>query len=41
MNMDAVFWGSILSVVIAVAIVGFLAVKVGQQIKKDAERHNH
>jgi hypothetical protein len=40
MNADAVFWGSVISVVICVVIIGFLAVKVGQLMKKDAERHN-
>jgi hypothetical protein len=40
MNGDAVFWGSIISVVICVVIIGYLAVKVGKLIKSDAEKHN-
>ena len=36
---DPVVWGSILTVVIAVVIVVFLAFKVKALIKKDAEAH--
>jgi len=37
---DAVVWGSILTVVGALAIIGFLGFKVRQLMRKDAERHN-
>jgi hypothetical protein len=40
MNGDAVFWGSMATVAIAVVIVVFLAFKVRNLIKSDAERHN-
>jgi hypothetical protein len=40
MNGDAVFWGSIATVAIAVVIIVFLAFKVRNLIKSDAERHN-
>ncbi len=36
---DAVLWGSILTVVGAVVIIGFLGYKVSQLVKRDAERH--
>lgn len=39
MHFDAVFWGSIATVVIAIVILGFLGVKVRALIKKDAESH--
>jgi hypothetical protein len=41
MNGDAVFWGSIATVVIAVVIIVFLAFKVRNLIKSDAERHGN
>lgn len=40
MNGDAVFWGSMATVAIAVIIVVFLAFKVRSLIKSDAEKHN-
>jgi hypothetical protein len=40
MNGDAVFWGSIITVVICVVIIAYLAYKVGKLIKSDAEKHN-
>ncbi|MCW4184229.1 hypothetical protein [Candidatus Thiodiazotropha endoloripes] len=40
MNGDAVFWGSIVTVVISVVIVIFLGFKVSKLIKSDAEKHN-
>lgn len=36
---DAVFWGAILSVVGAIAVLAFLIYKVVQLMNKDAERH--
>lgn len=39
MNADAVFWGSVISIVICVVIIVFLGFKVGQLMKKDAESH--
>lgn len=39
MHYDAVFLGSIVTVVIAVVIVVFLAYKVSQLMKRDAESH--
>lgn len=39
MNGDAVFWGSIVSVVICVVIIIFLGFKVKNLIKSDAEKH--
>jgi len=41
MNGDAVFWGSISTVVIAVVIVVFIAFKVRNLIRSDAERHGN
>jgi hypothetical protein len=40
MNGDAVFWGSIVTVVICVVIIVYLGFKVGKLIKSDAEKHN-
>lgn len=40
MNGDAVFWGSIISVVICVVIIVYLGFKVNKLIKSDAEKHN-
>ncbi|MEW8506239.1 MAG: hypothetical protein AB2598_06005 [Candidatus Thiodiazotropha sp.] len=40
MNGDAVFWGSIATVVIAVVIFVFLVFKVRNLMKSDAEKHN-
>ncbi|MCW4188651.1 MAG: hypothetical protein N0C81_02205 [Candidatus Thiodiazotropha lotti] len=40
MNGDAVFWGSIVTVVISVVIVIYLGFKVSKLIKSDAEKHN-
>ncbi|MES9991103.1 MAG: hypothetical protein ABW098_04080 [Candidatus Thiodiazotropha sp.] len=40
MNGDAVFWGSMATVAIAVIIIVFLAFKVRNLIKSDAEKHN-
>ena len=39
MHWDAVTIGSIASVVVAVVIIVFLAIKVGSLIKSDAEKH--
>jgi len=39
MHLDAVFWGSIISVVIAVVIVVYLGFKVVKLMNADAERH--
>jgi large-conductance mechanosensitive channel len=36
---DAVFWGSIISVVFAVAIIAYLGYKVVKLMNQDAERH--
>ena len=41
MHYDAVFWGSIVTVVIATVIVVFLGFKVKALIKKDAESHKN
>jgi hypothetical protein len=41
MHLDAVFWGSIITVVIAVVIVIFLGFKVKALINKDAEAHKN
>jgi hypothetical protein len=39
MNLDAVALGSILSVIIAIVIVVFLAFKVKTLMARDAEKH--
>jgi flagellar biogenesis protein FliO len=39
MNLDAVALGSILSVIIAIVIVVFLAFKVKKLMAQDAEKH--
>ncbi len=39
MNMDAVVWGSALTVVLATVIVVFLAFKAKSLMNKDAESH--
>jgi len=39
MHLDAVFWGSIISVAIAVFIIGYLVYKVIKLMNQDAERH--
>jgi hypothetical protein len=39
MHFDAVFWGAILSVAIAVAIFVFLAFKVVKLMNRDARDH--
>ncbi|MEW7976604.1 MAG: hypothetical protein AB2814_03930 [Candidatus Sedimenticola endophacoides] len=39
MNADAVFWGSIATIVIACVIVGYLAVKVVSLMKQDEEKN--
>ncbi|MES9971138.1 MAG: hypothetical protein ABW092_13970 [Candidatus Thiodiazotropha sp.] len=41
MNGDAVFWGSMATVAIAVVIIVFLAFKVKSLIKSDAEKHQN
>ena len=41
MHLDAVFWGSIISVVIAVVIFVFLIFKVKALMNKDAEAHKN
>ena len=41
MHFDAVFWGSIISVVIAVVIFVFLVFKVKALMNKDAEAHKN
>lgn len=41
MHLDAVFWGSIISVVIAVVIFVFLVFKVKALMNKDAEAHKN
>lgn len=38
MPQDAVFWGSIITVALAVVIVVFLGIKVGQLMKRDAQQ---
>jgi large-conductance mechanosensitive channel len=40
MHLDAVFWGSIISVLIAVFIIGYLVYKVIKLMNQDAERHH-
>lgn len=39
MHLDAVFWGSIISVAIAIFIVSYLVYKVIKLMNEDAERH--
>jgi hypothetical protein len=39
MHLDAVFWGSILSVLLAVGIVIYLGFKVVKLMNEDGERH--
>jgi large-conductance mechanosensitive channel len=39
MHLDAVFWGSIISVLIAVVILIYLVFKVIKLMNEDAERH--
>lgn len=39
MHLDAVFWGSIASVAVAVVIFVFLAFKVKTLMNKDADSH--
>jgi len=39
MHLDAVFWGSIISVALAVIIIGYLVFKVIKLMNEDAERH--
>ncbi|MFE8035473.1 hypothetical protein [Thiohalocapsa marina] len=39
MHLDAVFWGSIISVIIAVAIFIYLGFKVVKLMNDDAERN--
>jgi ABC-type phosphate transport system permease subunit len=39
MHLDAVFWGSIISVIIAVVIFVYLGFKVVKLMNEDAERH--
>jgi hypothetical protein len=41
MHLDAVFWGSIISVVIAVVIFIYLGFKVVKLMNEDAERHKN
>jgi hypothetical protein len=41
MHLDAVFWGSIISVGIAVVIFIYLGYKVVQLMNQDAERHKN
>ncbi len=41
MNGDAVFWGSMITVAISVVIIIFLAFKVKNLIKSDAEKHQN
>ncbi len=41
MHLDAVFWGSIISVGIAVIIIAYLVWKVIRLMNQDAERHRH
>ena len=41
MHLDAVFWGSIISVLIAVVIFVFLVFKVKALMNKDAEAHKN
>jgi len=39
MNQDAVFWGSIISVVIAIIVFGFLVFKVVSLMNQDSEKN--
>jgi len=39
MHLDAVFWGSIISVLIAIVIFVYLGFKVVKLMNLDAERH--
>jgi large-conductance mechanosensitive channel len=39
MHLDAVFWGSIISVAIAVFIIGYLVYKVIRLMNEDEQRH--
>ncbi|MEA3640301.1 MAG: hypothetical protein VBE63_10190 [Lamprobacter sp.] len=39
MHLDAVFWGSIISVGLAIIIIGYLVFKVIRLMHEDAERH--
>ncbi|WP_274601142.1 hypothetical protein [Halochromatium roseum] len=39
MHLDAVFWGSIFSVLLAVIIISYLVFKVIRLMNEDAERH--
>ncbi len=39
MHLDAVFWGSIISVAIAIFVLGYLVYKVIKLMNEDAERH--
>ena len=39
MHLDAVFWGSIISVALAVIIISYLVFKVIKLMNEDAERH--
>jgi large-conductance mechanosensitive channel len=41
MHLDAVFWGSIISVVISVVVLGYLVYKVIKLMNEDAERHKN
>jgi len=41
MHLDAVFWGSIISVAIAVFVLGYLVYKVIKLMNEDAERHKN
>jgi len=41
MHFDAVFWGAILSVTIAVMIFVYLGFKVLKLMNEDAERHKN
>lgn len=41
MHLDAVFWGSILSVAIAVVVFVYLVYKVIKLMNADAERHKN
>jgi large-conductance mechanosensitive channel len=39
MHLDAVFWGSIISVLLAVVVLVYLVFKVIKLMNEDAERH--
>lgn len=39
MHLDAVFWGSIISVLIAIGVFGYLVWKVIQLMNQDAEKN--